>query len=92
MHTKKVGTAGRFGPRYGTTLRKEVAAIEKRQKAKHDCPSCRKDSLRRVTVGVWECSACGKKFTGGAYYPSTGAVRMLKKSMAGALAAQKGGV
>ena len=37
MATKKIGSAGRFGPRYGTRTRKIVTAIEKRQKKKQAC-------------------------------------------------------
>ena len=37
---KKVGTTGRFGPRYGTRAKKIVAAIEKRQRQKQACPYC----------------------------------------------------
>ena len=34
MSTKKVGSTGRFGPRYGTKTKKLVAKIEKRKKVK----------------------------------------------------------
>lgn len=82
MRTKKVGTSGRFRQKYGSTIRKEVAQIEKKQKAKHGCPSCKKDTLKRTSSGLWECASCSKKFTGGAYYPTTGALKLLKKSIA----------
>jgi len=92
MSLKKVGTAGRFGSRYGRKVRKEVATIEKRQKAKHECPSCMKETLNRISSGVWECHACKNKFSGGAYFPSTGALKILKKSIASSESLEKEGV
>ncbi len=90
MRTKKVGTSGRLRQKYGSTIRKEIAQIEKKQKAKHSCPSCKKDSLQRLSSGLWECWTCKKKFTGGAYYPSTGALKILKKSIASSRMSQGG--
>lgn len=69
---KIVGSAGRFGARYGSTLRKKVAAIEARMRAPHRCPRCRTaGSLRRESVGVWYCRKCNYKFAGGAWVPRT---------------------
>uniref|UniRef100_A0A7C1P600 Large ribosomal subunit protein eL43 n=1 Tax=Thermofilum pendens TaxID=2269 RepID=A0A7C1P600_THEPE len=71
-HTKIVGPAGRFGARYGSTLRKKVALIERKMRAKHRCPRCDTlGSLRRVSIGVWTCKKCGYTFAGGAYTPRT---------------------
>ncbi|MEZ0344999.1 MAG: 50S ribosomal protein L37ae [Infirmifilum sp.] len=71
-HTKIVGRAGRFGARYGSTLRKKVAVIEHKMKSKHRCPRCQTvGSLRRVSVGIWTCKKCGYTFAGGAYLPRT---------------------
>jgi len=69
MATKKVGSAGRFGVRYGRKIRKRVADVEVIQKAKHECPGCGKMILKRTSQGVYECKKCGSKFTGRAYYP-----------------------
>ncbi len=66
----KVGSAGRFGPRYGKTIRQKVAAIESRMRAAHVCPFCTAKKVKRVFVGVWSCKKCGKKFAGRAYVPS----------------------
>jgi len=67
--TKKVGSTGRFGPRYGTRTKKMIAAIERLQRARHECPRCERKSVKRVAAGVWECGKCGLKFAGGAYVP-----------------------
>ena len=67
MATKKVGSAGRFGARYGQKIRKKIAVIEKKQKGWHKCPYCAKFKVKRVSVGIWECRGCNSKFTGKAY-------------------------
>ena len=66
--TKKVGSTGRFGVRYGLTIKQKVAAIEKKQKAKTECPSCAKVSVKRLAKGIWVCSKCNHKFAGKAFY------------------------
>ena len=68
--TKKVGSAGRFGVRYGLKSRKEVIAVDRSLKQKHKCPNCLKPGVRRVKAGVWNCTQCGLKFAGRAYRPS----------------------
>jgi large subunit ribosomal protein L37Ae len=67
---KKVGTAGRFGPRYGKKAREKIAEIEAIQKQKHICPKCGKKAVKRVSTGIWECLKCGAKFAGKAYFPT----------------------
>ena len=69
MATKKVGSTGRFGPRYGTRTKKIVRAIEKKQKARQECPYCERKALKRMATGIWLCKKCGTKFAGGAYTP-----------------------
>ena len=66
---KKVGSAGRFGARYGKKVRKIVAEIEKVQKQRHICPKCNMPYVKRVAAGIWECKKCGIKFAGLAYVP-----------------------
>lgn len=68
-HTKKVGRAGRFGPRIGKSVREEVNAIEDVCKQKHKCPICGKKKVVRLSAGIWECRGCKVKFAGGAYAP-----------------------
>jgi len=81
--TKKAGSAGRFGARYGGLARKKVATIERVQRAKHECPSCGADKVRRVSTGVWACRKCDHTFAGGAYTPQTGSGRGAKKTLRG---------
>ncbi|MFX0049819.1 MAG: 50S ribosomal protein L37ae [Candidatus Hodarchaeota archaeon] len=69
--TKKVGSTGRLGTRYGATVRKRVRKIEKVLKSKHTCPSCDSLKVNRVSIGIWECSFCGFRFTGGSWAPRT---------------------
>ncbi|MCS7140045.1 MAG: 50S ribosomal protein L37ae [Candidatus Nezhaarchaeota archaeon] len=71
--TKKVGTAGRFGAQYGSTIRKVVAEIERKMKGPHKCPYCQSvGKLKREAVGIWYCRKCKATFAGGAYVPLTG--------------------
>lgn len=68
---KKVGSAGRYGSRYGKKVKKLVAEIEKIQKKKHVCPRCKMPYVKRLASGIWMCKKCGVKFAGPAYYPKT---------------------
>ncbi len=68
--TKVVGIAGRFGPRYGATLRKRWKQIMEARYADHTCPLCgAKGYVVRVSVGLWKCKKCGAVFAGAAYVP-----------------------
>jgi len=70
MATKKIGTTGRFGARYGIKIRRQTSSIEKNLKQRHRCPRCLHTSVVRVSTGIWECKRCGLRFAGGAYMPS----------------------
>ena len=76
--TKKAGRAGRFGARYGVTLRQRVAQIEANMKMLHKCPSCQTKAVRRLSTGIWTCRKCGHTYTGGAYVPATDAQKILR--------------
>ena len=70
QRTKKVGSTGRFGPRYGVSVRRRVGTVEKKQRQKHECPSCSKINVKRVSTGIFKCSSCDYQFASGAYYPT----------------------
>ena len=40
--TKKVGVCGKYGVRYGATLRKTIMKFEITQHARYQCPFCGK--------------------------------------------------
>jgi large subunit ribosomal protein L37Ae len=67
--TKKIGTTGRYGPRYGIKIRRRTAAIEKTLRKRHQCPKCLRHAISRESTGIWLCRKCGLKFAGGAYVP-----------------------
>ena len=69
--TRKVGPAGSFKARYGSTLRKRWARVVVAMRAPHKCPRCETRAVKRVSVGVWKCKKCGLVFAGGAYVPYT---------------------
>ena len=60
-----------LGARYGGTVRKRYTKILTEMKKPHKCPQCGSESVRRKSVGVWNCRKCGLTFTGGAYTPTT---------------------
>jgi large subunit ribosomal protein L37Ae len=70
--TKKKKTYGlRLRTRGGASVRKRWTRIEVAMKAEHKCPNCASPSVRRESVGIWNCIKCGYRFAGGAYVPST---------------------
>lgn len=72
MGLKKLGSAGRFGARYGRKIKKKVAEIERVLHQKHKCPYCARPGVKRVATGIWYCSKCEAKFAGKAYEPGVG--------------------
>jgi large subunit ribosomal protein L37Ae len=64
-----IGSAGRFGARYGVKLRKKVSMVEAEQRKHHECPSCKQPKVARDAKGIWNCKKCGYKFAGRAYTP-----------------------
>ncbi|MEE9594679.1 MAG: 50S ribosomal protein L37ae [Candidatus Hydrothermarchaeales archaeon] len=76
---KKTGSAGKFGARYGMRTRKKWQEIDERQRKLHECPTCNRISVRRISTAIWECRKCGAKFAGGAYSPVTGAAKSIER-------------
>merc|ERR1712077_157387 len=86
--TKKVGITGKYGTRYGASLRKTVKKMEVSQHAKYTCTFCGKENMKRKVVGVWQCGTknCRVTVAGGAWtYATTNgatvrsAIRRLKE-------------
>lgn len=73
--TKKVGIVGRFGARYGTSVRKRFKKAAESSRRKYTCPRCSYTSVRRVSSGIWQCRHCKYKFSGGAYQPVSDAMK-----------------
>ncbi|QGA80458.1 50S ribosomal protein L37ae [Candidatus Nanohalobium constans] len=71
------GSSKRFGARYGNRIRKNVDEAESRDE---ECPECGAD-LERNAAGIWQCTKCGQKFTGGSYEFDTGARERLQKAL-----------
>ncbi len=80
--TKKVGIAGKYGTRYGASLRKLVRKIEVAQHSKYSCVFCGKTSIKRKSVGIWICGSCNKVQTGGAFMLATPAAATVRSNIA----------
>lgn len=76
--TVKVGITGKYGTRYGASLRRQIKKIEISQHSKYTCTFCGKDSVKRKAVGIWECRACKKVIAGGAWTLSTSAAATVR--------------
>ncbi|MFB6126348.1 MAG: 50S ribosomal protein L37ae [Halolamina sp.] len=77
-----VGSAGRFGARYGRVARKRVKEIE----AEMEDATVDGDDVTRVGTGIWVNEETGEKFTGGAYNPETPGGVSVQRSIRAALA------
>lgn len=76
-----IGSAGRFGARYGRIARRRVAEIE----AQAEQATVDGESVTRVGTGIWVNEETGEKFTGGAYRPQTPRGRTVRRSIRAAL-------
>lgn len=72
--TKKAGITGKYGVRYGASLRKTVKKMEVSQHATYTCVFCGKDAIKRQATGIWHCKGCKKTVAGGAYTLNTAQV------------------
>ncbi len=68
--TKKSRAAGRFGARYGKTVKAKLTRVEDKQRKKQKCPFCGKIGVKRLSKGIWQCTRkkCGKKFASNTYH------------------------
>ncbi|KAI5928430.1 ribosomal protein L37ae [Camillea tinctor] len=79
--TKKTGPVGKYGTRYGASLRKQVKKMEISQHARYTCTFCGKTTVKRSNVGIWDCRGCGKTVAGGAYTVSTAAAAAMRSTL-----------
>ncbi|KAF4570089.1 60S ribosomal protein L43 [Pleurotus pulmonarius] len=79
--TKKVGITGKYGTRYGASLRKQVKKMEISQHARYTCTFCGKDTVKRTAVGIWGCKSCKKVIAGGAWTVSTTAAATVRSTV-----------
>ena len=64
---EKLGSVKRFGARYGRKLKLKFSKIETEQRKFHKCPYCNKIAVKRIAMGIWNCTKCRAKFAGKAY-------------------------
>merc|ERR1712024_337308 len=81
--TKKVGITGKYGTRYGASLRKTVKKMEISQHSKYTCTFCGKDKMRRQATGIWWCNDknCRIQVAGGAYTYTTPAAASIRSAV-----------
>merc|ERR1711879_705640 len=79
--TKKVGIVGKYGTRYGASLRKTVKKMEITQHGTYTCPFCGKEAMKRTAVGIWKCNRCAKTVAGGAWNYSTTAAAQVRSAI-----------
>ncbi|WBW73037.1 60S ribosomal protein L37a [Schizosaccharomyces osmophilus] len=81
--TKKVGVTGKYGVRYGASLRRDVRKIEVQQHARYQCPFCGRNTVKRSAAGIWNChgKACGKAMAGGAWTVTTPAATSARSTI-----------
>lgn len=77
--TVKVGITGKYGTRYGSSLRRQIKKIEIQQHSRYTCSFCGKDTVKRTAVGIWNCSACNKVVAGGAWSLNTTAAATVRR-------------
>eukprot|EP01057_Protomagalhaensia_wolfi_P006239 Protomagalhaensia_wolfi_Nauph_80__6238@NODE_943_length_1861_cov_520_688255_g712_i0_p1_GENE_NODE_943_length_1861_cov_520_688255_g712_i0NODE_943_length_1861_cov_520_688255_g712_i0_p1_ORF_typecomplete_len213_score23_38Ribosomal_L37ae/PF01780_19/5_5e36zfRING_13/PF17977_1/0_063_NODE_943_length_1861_cov_520_688255_g712_i07801418 len=80
--TKKVGIAGKYGVRYGSSLRKMAKKFETLSHARYVCTFCGKSAVKRQAVGIWKCRACEVTCAGGAWTIGTTAAATARSTLA----------
>jgi len=66
--SKKSKSAGRFGARYGKSIKDKLVKVEVKQRVKQKCPFCEKLGVKRLSKGIWQCSKSNKKFASNTYH------------------------
>ncbi|GAB0496584.1 hypothetical protein MMPV_007897 [Pyropia vietnamensis] len=81
--TRKAGLMGKYGTRYGASLRKQAKTMEVAQRMKYTCSFCGKSSVKRTAAGIWKCKAktCGKILAGGAWSVNTQAAVQMRSTI-----------
>ena len=75
------GIVGKYGTRYGASLRKVVKKQEVSQHSKFFCDFCGKYAMKRQAVGIWKCAGCKKTKAGGAYTLNTSAAVTVRSTI-----------
>eukprot|EP00811_Abedinium_folium_P018996 NODE_27924_length_495_cov_3.627717.p2 GENE.NODE_27924_length_495_cov_3.627717~~NODE_27924_length_495_cov_3.627717.p2 ORF type:complete len:98 (-),score=24.10 NODE_27924_length_495_cov_3.627717:103-396(-) len=72
--TKKVGITGKYGTRYGASLRKVIKKMLISKRASYLCSFCGKTSVKRQAAGIWKCKSktCGRSVAGACWIPCSG--------------------
>lgn len=65
---KKTKSAGRFGAKYGRSVRIKLVGVEEIQRQKQTCPLCKRKGIKRISNGIWKCSKCNKKLASNTFY------------------------
>lgn len=79
--TNKVGIVGKYGPRYGSSIRKQLKKIEIDQHKKYECFFCGKHNIKRKSIGIWRCNSCWREIAGGAWNFTTQAALTAKSTI-----------
>jgi len=66
--SKKTRAAGRFGARYGKTVKDRLVKVEDKQRKRQECPFCKREGVKRIANGIWNCPKCQKTFAHNTYY------------------------
>ena len=62
-----LGSAKRYGPRYGKRNKEKLSFLEKQHRERQKCPYCNYVKVRRLSPGIWLCEKCDAKFASRAY-------------------------
>ena len=79
--TKKAGICGKYGTRYGSSLRKVIKKMEVSQHSRFLCDFCGKYAVKRTAVGIWECKPCNRVKAGGAYTLNTASAVTIRSTI-----------